>query len=347
MNKSFLAILIITLILLPACKVELGKNKDKKEDSKISEAPVEVVSVMRGDISSFIQSSTTIKADKKVDIYAEISEKISEVMVEEGDTVVRGEILAQFDDSELALIAKKTKINFEKQKSDLERLTLMIDKQLISKDQYEAAKFAEEQAALEWEQAKLNLSKTTIRATIKGVISAKYIEAGERVNMGAIVFSIVDLDNLTAEAYLPETAIRQIKKGQYVEIKSESLQNDRVSGVVKLINPVVDPQTGTVKVTAQIKSGNKLLKPGMFVELNIITDVHKNTLLIPKKALIFENENDFIFLAQNGKAKKVDIVTGYRNTEMVEVLSGIGEDDKVIIVGNNGLKNGVAVKIIN
>ncbi len=349
MKKIYILILLLslTVVFIPGCKANFGKADpdDKKKDAV--EAPVETVKAVRGPISSYVSASTTIKAENNVNIHAEISEKIISVLVEEGDRVAKGQTLAVFDDSELKLVAEKARINYEKQKSDYERFASMKEKSLISSEQYDTASFAENQARLDMEQAMLNLSRSRIKATISGVVSARFISEGDRITMGAPAFSIVDLDHLTAEAFLPEKTIGSIMPGQNVIVGNESVSDGEVTAVISRINPVVDPQTGTVKVTTEITGGSGNLRPGMFVELRIVTDTRGNALLVPKKALIFENENDYLFVVKDGKAKKIDISTGFQGADVIEVIAGVEENDEVIVAGNNGLKDNAPVKIIN
>ncbi|RMD88254.1 MAG: efflux RND transporter periplasmic adaptor subunit, partial [Calditrichaeota bacterium] len=125
----------------------------------------------------------------------------------------------------------------------------------------------------------------------------------------------------------------------------ESQPEAEFIGTVKMISPVVDPTTGTAKVTIDIENHGGKLKPGMFASVYINTDTHRNTLLIPKKALLLESETDQVFVYDNGVARKANLKLGFISGDWVEVLSGLKEGDLVVTIGQEGLREGLPLKI--
>ncbi|MFQ5754285.1 MAG: efflux RND transporter periplasmic adaptor subunit, partial [bacterium] len=144
---------------------------------------------------------------------------------------------------------------------------------------------------------------------------------------------------------VPEKDMGRVFEGQQAKIAVESEPGLEFSGVVKMISPVVDPTSGTAKVTIDINDDRGKLKPGMFASVFINTETHKNTLLIPKKALVLESEEDQVYVYDNGIANKVKLQLGFTSGDSVEVLSGLKEGDLVVTVGQEGLRTGLPIRI--
>jgi membrane fusion protein (multidrug efflux system) len=115
---------------------------------------------------------------------------------------------------------------------------------------------------------------------------------------------------------------------------------------IKRISPVVDPQSGTFKVTLGVKNENQMLRPGMFVNAHIITDTHKNVLLIPKTAVVYENQYMNVYVVRDSIARKIQLNAGYEDSDKIEALDGINEGDKIIIVGQAGMKDKTKVNVV-
>ncbi|MBT5876137.1 MAG: efflux RND transporter periplasmic adaptor subunit, partial [Candidatus Latescibacteria bacterium] len=144
--------------------------------------------------------------------------------------------------------------------------------------------------------------------------------------------------------FVPEKQIQQVKKGQAVRIGTEGAGTD-FTGKVRMISPIVDPESGTVKVTVEIRDKTRTMRPGMFATVNIITETRSKVNRVEKRALVAEAEGTFAFLFNGGKAKKVRLELGADEGEWIEVTGGLSEGDSVITVGHEGLRNGAPVRI--
>jgi membrane fusion protein (multidrug efflux system) len=119
------------------------------------------------------------------------------------------------------------------------------------------------------------------------------------------------------------------------------------TGWIKRVSPVVDPQSGTFKVTIGVKNVDNSLRAGMFVNTHIVVSTHENAVLIPKTAIVYENERMNVFVVRDTVAHKVSLKVGFQDNEKVEALADIEEGDKVIVVGQAGLKDQTKVKIVS
>ena len=322
------------------------RNGSNGSDSQNSSAiPVKAVAAKKGNISLFLMQTTTIEAERQVDILAKVSGQVVKLPAEEGIRVKTGNLLAQLDEAELKINFLRTKVSYETDKSVYERSKDMLEKTFIATEDYEAARLQYESSKSAHEAAQLQLDYTSIRAPFDGVVTARNVELGQRVNVNQSLFIIADFNPLRAKIYVPEKDISRIFEGQGATITVEAEPGVEFPGVVKMISPVVDPESGTSKVTIDIKDELGKLKPGMFASVFITTETHENTLIIPKRALVIETDMDQVYIYQEGKAHKVNLELGFTSGEYLEVLSGLKEGDLVVTAGQDGLREGLPIRI--
>ena len=137
-----------------------------------------------------------------------------------------------------------------------------------------------------------------------------------------------------------------MKLSQRAFLVTENMPDRRFEAAVKRISPVMDASSGTFKVTVGIRDRENLLKPGMYMSVQIITDTHCNALLIPKAAVVYDNGLPYAFFtSQDTLARRVRLEKGYSDIKNIEILNGADENDQVIVIGQNGLKDGARIKI--
>jgi membrane fusion protein (multidrug efflux system) len=289
--------------------------------------------------------TTTIEAIRQVDILTKVSGQVIKLPVEEGVRVKKGDLLAELNEAELKIEFMKTKISMETDKTMLERAKNMLEKKLIADENYEITRLQYESSKAAHEAAHLQLNYTSVRAPFNGVVTVRNIELGQRVNVNQSLFVVADFNPLRAKIYVPEKDIGRIYEGQRAKITIEAEPGLDFSGVVKMISPVVDPSSGTSKVTIDIDDHKGKLKPGMFASIFITTETHNNALIIPKKALILESDLDQVYIYQEGNAHKVNLKVGFTSGDDLEVLSGLEEGDLVVIAGQDGLREGLPLRI--
>ncbi|MDR4496451.1 MAG: efflux RND transporter periplasmic adaptor subunit [Candidatus Scalindua sp.] len=275
-------------------------QESSTSDRKSSEAvPVEITRVIKSDVEIFLSNNCTLEPAKQVDVVAQISGFIKEVLVEEGDSVESGKLLARLNEAEAILALKDAKAK----KENAQRIYMWsldnFKENLVSRDEVEDNKFKFEIASVELEKRQLEYEYTTIESPIAGVIVEKAIEVGYNVKKDQIVFKIADFDPILARIYIPEKDLNKIEVGQTARIVSEFFTGIEFMGKVKEISPVVDRESGTVKVTLEIADTSNILRPGMFVSVYVIVGRHYDALVIPKKALLLGSEADEVFVVKD------------------------------------------------
>ena len=320
---------------------------DSAKDREATAVPVEVSSVLRGDVHDYILQNATIDTEEGVDVHARVAGLVEKLNVEEGDFVARGAVLCRLEDDDYRLARDKAKVAYDKQSADFSRLKDMHEKQLTSTKEFEEARFGLEQARIDWETAELNFERTRITAPIAGVVTNRYVRLGALVGTTNPLFRIVDISEKIAVVHIPEREMGRVKKGQQAYLSTDNIPGKHFEAHIKRLSPHVDAASGTFKATVGLNDPENKLRPGMFVSVHIVTATHRDALLIPKAAVVYENGLPYsFFIDRDTLARRVRIERGFSNEQYLEVLSAIGDTDRVVVVGQNGLKDGARIRIV-
>ena len=265
-------------------KKDKKKDKDGDEEDDEEEAvPIEVVSLERGKIESLLRFSTNLEAENEVQVISEAERKVTRLLVEEGDDVKKGQLLVSLQDEAQRTEVARVESQLAKAKREYDRQTNLWEQKLISEETYTEATHTLEQLELALRDAKRELAYTEVRAPIKGTITERFVNVGDQVTVNQHLFDIVDFDSIVARVYVPEKELHRLKPGQVARLFAEAAGAEARAGAVDRLAPRVDPKSGTVKVTVAIPRGENLL-PGMYVTVELITEVHEDAVLVPKKA---------------------------------------------------------------
>ena len=316
-------------------------------------SPVKVETVKQGDISAYILKNTTLEAERWIDVRARRTGQVIALLKEEGDPVRAGTVLARLDADAAQISVAQREVAYREAEQRYEREDALFQRNLGSKQTYESAKTQFESAKAQLEQAKLDLSYTAIKSPIEGIMTLRNIEVGNMVTNNQVVASVAKFNPLLARIQVTEKDFGKIIVGQIARITVEAAPEREFTGTVKMISPVVDPESGTVKVTVEIpRIDESLLRPGMFASVYIITETRRNTLVIPKRALVLEGEGNQVFTFETdpesgrGQAQRKRIEIGFTDSDRLEILNGLSEGEQVITVGQEGLRPGSPVRLV-
>ncbi|MEM6807767.1 MAG: efflux RND transporter periplasmic adaptor subunit [Pseudomonadota bacterium] len=322
----------------------VAENGESEQPETI--IPVEVMTVGRGDIFAAYTGSASLEAFDEASVVAKVGGEVRQILVEEGDFVQRGDVLARLDGDRLRLELEQSRANVARLEQEYERSVELNQKGLVAASAFETTKYELDGLKAQFELAKLEYAYTTIRAPISGVVSTRDIKVGNTIERNAPTFTITALDPLVAYLYVPEREFGRIDAGQPVRMRIDALPGKLFEGTVARISPTVDPETGTFKATVEISDSESRLKPGMFGRLAVIYDQQRNTLLLPRDALIETTSGSSVFVVRDGVAERVDVETGYAWEGEVAVLEGLADEDQVVVVGQAALKTGSKVRVI-
>lgn len=334
-----------SVVLLSACQqVDPAKDKDDEETPPV---PVETTSPIRGDVVAVYTGTAPLEAYAEADVIAKVEGEVREVLVEEGDDVQQGQVLARLDGDRLRLELNESRARLHKMQRDFDRNRELQAKGLLSQGDFDKLRFDLEALEASYKLASLELDYTQIRAPISGVVAERFIKLGNTIHVGEAAFHVTSLEPLVAYLHVPEREFRRISAGQPVMIDIDALAGQEILAAVTRVSPVVDPASGTFKVTIEIRDQEDRIKPGMFGRMSIIIDRHENALQVPRSAIVEETDGPSVFVVEDDKAVLRTVRTGYGEKGMIEIIGGLEETDKVIVVGQVGLKPDAVVTVIN
>jgi membrane fusion protein, heavy metal efflux system len=182
---------------------------------------------------------------------------------------------------------------------------------------------------------KTNLAATfSLNSPIDGIVVERNATVGASVGTDANVFKIIDLSRVWIDADVFEKDLPRVRPGQEVKLKVTAFPESTFSGKVILINSVVDPDTRTVKVRTEVANPDGRLKPDMFANVQIVTDVNRAAISIPQSAVLNDEGKSIVFVADGNGYKKRQVQAGIQNNGRVEIVDGLSAGDKVVIKGN-------------
>lgn len=343
-------LLICSVLALAACKREGGDEKAKGADAKPAaevKIPVEVALANRESISSNFQGTAALEAEAVAQVVAKTGGVILQIMVEEGQQVARGTVLARLENDRQRLSLAQASANLRKVQNDMKRQTELFNRKLIGSGVFEQLKFDLETQKASYDIAALELSYTEIRAPISGTLSQRLVKLGNQINIGQTLFRIDDFDPLEARVAVPERDMQAIKAGQSVQMLVDAMPGKVFIGAVGRVSPVVDPKTGTFDVIAQFKDPSQTLRSGMFGRVNIVTATHENTLVVPRVALLTEDGTSAVYVVAGGRVARKSVQVGFTGDGRSEILEGLKAGDQVITLGQNAVREGSLVEVVN
>jgi RND family efflux transporter MFP subunit len=323
-------------------------------------ALVNVAPVERKSLNSYLVLNGIVEPERKIEIFSRLSAYVKQIVKEEGAFVKENDVLATLDDTEIRISYEQAKIQLEQARLSLEeakanfnRSQELIQKDLISEQEFQTTEAAYKQRQLDhqnrqesFKDLELQLNWTRIRSLSDGYITERLIEVGDRVTANQQVYTIEDFSPLLIRVFVPTSDSIKLKPGMQTEVTTDIMEGAIFEGNVKLINPRIDVQSGTVKVTVEVFDETLMLKPGMFVETKIVIGKKENVLVIPRKSILFKQNKTYVFVMDRNQVSQREIVLGLTEEDHVEVLSGLEKDEVIVTVGVEGLEDGERIEVV-
>ncbi len=326
-------------------RVDGAESDSGEEKESKAPVPVEIAAVREGDISAYITTSANLVAENEVRLLSEVEGRVASLLVDEGDFVREGQHLARLvrDDEEINL--RKTELKETNARLAYERGEDLIEKELISREEFDKFKMDFEIAQQEKAEAGWQLQKTTIEAPFAGQISERMIQVGQNLRPSDELFQLTDLDPLVSRIFLPERDVIGLEQGGEVRITLNADTDTQFTGRIRQVSPVVDTATGTIKVTIEAVEPPANVRSGSFVTIDIVRETRSRVALVPREAVLRELQSAHVFVfSEGGKAEKREIELGLEEGLWVQAVAGLQAGDNVIVAGQGGLKEGAAVK---
>ncbi len=323
-----------------------GHPPDGRQRSSQPPIPVAVEDAFVGSISSYYTATATLEAEKEAEILARVNGVIQSIQSEEGDYVKTGGDLLSIENDEYRLRLAQADANTSKLRDRNHRLKEMMEQNLVSREEYDQVKNDLIAAEAAEDLARLDLSYTRVTAPFSGRVVRRLVDVGQNVSVGTPLFGLSDFDPLLARVHVPSKEFKKLKPDQPVNLVLDSDQSS-LQGLIKLVSPVIDPATGTIKVTVEIKEYPANTRPGDFAEIRIVTEKRAGTTLVPKIAVFTDRGDQIVYIEADSTAERRVVEVGFQDDTNIEILSGVQAGERVVVKGQRSLKHGAALKIMD
>jgi RND family efflux transporter MFP subunit len=348
--KKIIFLLSITLLAFTGCR-----NQDQNLTADV-EIPVSVEDLKLKPIEEFVNTTGTAFPKGTIELKSKIAatyylEKNPSTgrFWQMGDRVKAGDVIARLEDREYVISVKlqTTQLNLELSESELKKQESLYEKGGVTLKELKTASIDYENAKTNLENAKLQMEKMRITAPFDGVIvDLTYHTQGTQIEASASVAKIMDYETMYMEVQLPEKYISVIRPAQTVKLTNYTIPEDTIIGQISQLSPAIDADTRTFKGNIQINNSKYLLRPGMFVKADIVTNRKDSVIVIPKSIILSRQRGKTVFVVDRGVAMERIIETGLENLTEVQVTRGLAKNDRIVTSGFETLSNKSKVKIV-
>jgi len=259
--------------------------------------------------------------------------------------VEQGELLLRLDDRQARADLAEVEAQLADARRQLERATRLRSNNSVSQSQVDALRTAVDVALAQRQAARVRLENHSIRAPFAGVVGLTDITVGAYVTAGTTITTLDATERMELAFAVPERFLGQVYPGQEVRGESPAFPDRPFLGELAELGTRVDELSRTLPVRALIDNHEGLLRPGQFLSASL-TLARRQALVIPEQAVLVRGGDHYVFVAEDGVARRVSVTLGARMPGRVEVLTGLSEGDQVIVTGQDRLGSGDRVRIL-
>lgn len=350
---------VLGLVLAAGC----GKGKESGEaaaPAPVRLGPTDVAVVSIQEIRSGPAVSGTLKAENEAQVRAQAVGAVTAVYAEEGQPVRAGQVLARIEatTAEQALLSAQQGVRsaeqaYEVARRQAERTGALVSAGALAESSLETARSAATAAQAQLANARAQLSaarkqvtNTEVRAPINGVVSARPVNAGDIVQLGAELFTIVSPAGMKLEASVPSEQLGEVHVGAPVEFTVSGYPGRTFTGRVERINPAADPTTRQVAIYVTIPNAGGALVAGLFAQGKVAAQSQRSV-VVPQAAVDQTGPVPTVIRVRGGKAERVAVQLGTRDAqnEAVAITSGLGAGDTLVVSTARGVLPGTQVQV--
>jgi membrane fusion protein (multidrug efflux system) len=351
MQPKLLSAAFFFLLCTAACKnktetkVESRTTTDQKGGAKGKDQPPTVVDVIVAGtqvISNTVEVNGTVVAGESVEVHPEISGRLTYLNVPEGSRIGRGTTLARINDADIQAQLRKLRVQLDLAQKTEERFKKLIAVNGLNQSDYDAALNQVNSLKADIGILSAQLDKTIVRAPFSGVVGLRAISPGAYVTPASVIATIQQVDRVKIDFTIPQEYSAFVKRGTNVVVDLGTGQKYRATVVAE--DPQASAATRSIKLRAQLTNG--ISNPGAFAKVYLdATGASGNAIMVPTNAIIPEAKAKKLVLVKEGKAKFVNVETGSRRENNIEILGGVAAGDTIVVSGVLFARPGNAVKI--
>jgi RND family efflux transporter MFP subunit len=354
MKKLIRIIVAIVIIAGVVAMIGFTLNKNKKSNEakvaivaeKNSSVAVKVQTAKKQNLTLDFVANGKFSPGREIEFAAEMSGRVIDVLVDEGDKVRRGQLLATIKTDNLEIDLRNAEEVYQNAMRDKERYENAFRTGGVTQQQVDQARLALKNAEARLQQAKVKINDAHIRSSIDGIVNKRMVEPGSVLAAGTKLFEIVDVSSLTLDIAVDEAQIINLKVGDEVKVKASVLPGKEFTGKIEFIAAKADQSLNFPVKIKVMNSASAPLKAGMYGNAYFTFPQQEPVMLIERSAFIGGVSSNQVFVVENNKAVTRKVVTGRTIGDKVEVIEGLNEGEQIVVSGQVNLTEGSAVNII-
>lgn len=304
--------------------------------------------------------SGALEPEEQATVRAEVGGAVLQTMAEQGEHVNKGAVLARIDDAALreAELSARAAVTTAQNTADINKRQVDRDDALLkagaiaerelelARNQYSAAVAQLANAKAMLANAEKQLSKVTVTAPFAGVVSARQVSAGDVIQTGAAMYTVVNPATMRLEASVPADQLSAVRIGLPVDFTVNGYPTRQFTGHITRINPVADPTTRQVRIIASLPNAGGVLVGGLFADGHVASEI-RTAPVLPLAAVDERSLHPFVMRIKNGLVEKTEVELGIRDgaTETVEVRSGVQPGDTILLGAARGISEKTPVRV--
>ena len=306
--------------------------------------PVEVADVQPQHMRQQFRALGSVEAEESIEVTSEESGVVRALPFKEGGWVTQGSVLARFDAREARAAAERTAAQREQAEANARRAETLAQQQVISTSELDDVRSALKVANANDSEAQTRLAKTRIVAPWAGLVGRRRVSPGAYVRPGDVITEIARVNQIKVRFSAPERYASELKVGVPVEISAPAYADSVFHGKLSLVDPMVDAQTRTIQLVAQVPNPGHQLKPGMSANVAVTLSERPNALVVPDEAVFAEGAQSFVYVVNpDSTVARAAVTLGLRDSARVEVVHGLTAGQRVVTAGHQKIFPGAHV----
>jgi membrane fusion protein (multidrug efflux system) len=344
-----LAMIALIVVLVGAIKKESALIAANKAAAVQQEKPpinAVTLTLSPTTIKDRINLPGSIKPWTRLQLMSKLGGTITDVLVQEGDRVQKGDVLAHIESKDYEIALTRAEAAYKLAKSEYDRDKSIYDKGVIPASTLDANKTSMQTARADYENAKLLYSRTTVTSPMDGIIRRMDAKIGLQLSVGDPIAEILEIDRLKGVIGIPESDVLAVRKLDEVEISIQALNNKKISAKVHFLSPSPETIARIYNLELEIDNKEADIFSGMFIRADIVKETFHNSIAVPFYSVISRNDEQFVYVEENGIAKKRHVRLGIMEKWMVQITDGLRAGDKLLVEGHRDVENNQPVKVV-
>jgi RND family efflux transporter MFP subunit len=305
--------------------------------------PVEGVEVVRDTLWITVTAAGQAEAYRRTTLTSRVDGIISQISARENDRVAAGQLLLQFDTVEFALAVARAEADLRNAQAVFEERMLSDDPREDPEVRRERERLARARSGLDQSEVtlrerQLELERATVGAPFPGRIANMEVVEGQHMSPGGELMTVVDLDPIKVEVQVLEAEVGYLLEGRRASITFAAFSGETFNGRIETINPVVDPDTRTARVTVILRNPDGRIKPGMYARTSLEAQNFPDRILVPRTAILERDSRTMLFVLEDGRAKWRYVTPGLESGTLVEIVAS--EETSMVESGEIVLTDG-------